>query len=65
VQGHLRNQALEVEIKTTCAHCGEAMELVVDSELNYRIDKGGPNPLVFEPDIDWSEFKDPTIIDGY
>jgi len=54
-----------VEIKTTCAHCGEAMELVVDSELNHRIAKGGPSPLVFEPDIDWREFKDPTIIDGY
>jgi len=54
-----------VEIKTTCAHCGKAMELVVDSDLNYRIVKGGSSPLVFEPDIDWSEFKDPTIIDGY
>jgi hypothetical protein len=41
------------------------MEIVVDSELNYRIVKGGPKPLVFEPEIDWSEFKDPTIIDGY
>ena len=65
MQGHLRKSLLEVEIKTTCAHCGEAIELVVDSELNYRILKGGPSPLVFEPDIDWSEFKDPTIIDGY
>jgi hypothetical protein len=54
-----------VEIKTTCAHCGETMELVVDSELNYRIEKGGPSPLVFEPTVDWSAFKDPTIIDGY
>jgi len=54
-----------VEIKTTCAHCGEAIKLVVDSELNYRIEQGGSSPLVFEPDIDWSEFKDPTIIDGY
>ena len=65
MQGHLRKSPLVVEINTTCAHCGEAMELVVDSELNYRIEKGGPSPLVFEPDIDWSEFKDPTIIDGY
>jgi len=54
-----------VEIKTTCAHCREAIELVVDSALNYRIEKGGPRPLVFEPEIDWSTFKDPTIIDGY
>jgi hypothetical protein len=65
VQGHLRKSYLEVEIKTTCAHCGEAIELVVDSELNYRIEKGGSSPLVFEPEVDWSEFKDPTIIDGY
>jgi hypothetical protein len=54
-----------VEINTTCAHCGEAMELVVDSGLNFRIARGGPNPLVFEPEVDWSEFKDPNIIDGY
>jgi len=54
-----------VEIKSTCANSGKAIELVVDSELNYRIEKGGPSPLVFEPEIDWSEFKDPTIIDGY
>jgi hypothetical protein len=65
VQGHLRKSPLAVEIKTTCAHCGEAMELVVDSELNCRIVQGGPRPLVFEPEIDWSGFKDPTIIDGY
>jgi hypothetical protein len=54
-----------VEIKSTCAHCGEAIELMVDSELNHRIEKGGPRPLVFEPSIDWCEFKDPNIIDGY
>ena len=65
MQGHLRKSPLEVEIKTSCAYGGEAMELVVDSELNYRIPNDGPSPLVFEPEIDWSEFKDPTIIDGY
>ena len=65
MQGHLRKSPLEVEITTNCAHCGEAIELTVDSGLNYRIEKGGPSPLVFEPEIDWSEFKDPNIIDGY
>jgi hypothetical protein len=54
-----------VEIKTACAHCGSPMEIVVDSDLNYRIERGGPKPLVFEPDIDWSRFKEPNIIDGY
>lgn len=65
VQGHLRNNALDVEIHTTCAHCGETMEFVVSSELDYRVVRGGKSPLVFEPEIDWSEFKEPTIIDGY
>ena len=41
------------------------MELSIDNELSCRIVKGGPNPLIFEPEIDWSEFTDPTIIDGY
>jgi hypothetical protein len=41
------------------------MEIVVDSHLDYRIVKGGLRPLVFEPDVDWSRFKDPNIIDGY
>ena len=65
MQGHLRQSPLEVEIKTTCAHCDQPIELVIDSELSYRIEKGGPSPLVFEPEIDWSTFKDPNIIDGY
>lgn len=65
MQGHLRKSRLEVEINTSCAHCSETIELVVDSELNYRIENGGPDPLVFEPEIDWNEFKDPNIIDGY
>ena len=41
------------------------MRLVVDSELNYRVEEGGPTPLVFEPEVDWSTFTEPTIIDGY
>ena len=65
MQGHLRKSPLVVEIKTTCAHCGEVMELVVDNELNCQTVKDGSTPLIFEPDVDWSEFKYPTIIDGY
>ena len=65
VQGHLRQSVLEVEIRTACAHCGEPMVLVVDSELEFRVVMGGPSPLVFEPAVDWCTFEDPTIIDGY
>ena len=65
MQGHLRKSPLVVEIKTTCAHCGEPIEITVDSDLSNRVVKGGPDPLVFEPDVNWSEFTDPNIIDGY
>jgi hypothetical protein len=37
----------------------------VDSDLNFRIVRGEPGLLVFEPEIDWSRFSEPTIIDGY
>ena len=65
MQGHLLKRFLEVEITTACAHCGQPMVIVVDSELSYRIERGGTKPLVFEPEVDWSRFQDPTIIDGY
>ena len=65
VQGHLRDQFLEVEIRSACAQCGEPIVLVVDSNLEYRIVRGAPSILVFEPSVDWSTFPDPTIIDGY
>ena len=65
MQGRLRNGSLEVEIGTTCAHCDGRMKFIVDNDLDYRILEGGLAPLVFEPEIDWSRFKDPNIIDGY
>jgi len=61
----LRQSPLEIEINTACAHCGNSMRIAVDSDLNHRIATGGAAPLVFEPEIDWSRFKDPNIIDGY
>ena len=41
------------------------MRLMVDSRLAYDVREGGPNPLVFEPDVNWAAFTDPSIIDGY
>ncbi len=41
------------------------MRFVVDSDLNSRIVEGNRTLLVFEPEIDWGNFKDPNIIDGY
>lgn len=65
MQGRLTGNALEVEIATSCAHCDSRMEIVVDSELAYRIVEGGDAPLVFEPQVDWNRFTEPNIIHGY
>ncbi len=65
VQGRLRETALSVEIRTVCAHCGSAMQLVVDSEMHYQVRTAGAGPLVFEPHVDWTRFTDPNIIHAY
>ena len=65
MQGQLRGTDLSVEITTRCAHSQKPMRLMVDSRLTYDVREGGPNPLVFEPDVNWAAFTDPSIIDGY
>ncbi len=65
MQGQIRKGFLEVEIETSCAQTGRAMKFLVDSDLNHRIVEGGEQPLVFEPAVDWKQFKDPDIVDGY
>lgn len=41
------------------------MQFIVDSHMNYQVKEGGPEPLVFSPDVDWKSFADPNIIDAY
>ena len=65
MQGQLRGTDLSVEITTRCAHSQKPMRLIVDSRLTYDVLEGGPDPLVFEPDVDWAVFTDPNIIHRY
>ncbi len=65
MQGRLRGEALTVEIQTSCAHCGRAIQLSVDNELHYQVQTGGADPLVFEPQLDWGTFTEPNIIHSY
>ena len=65
VQGRLRKKALSVAITTECAHCGEAIHLDIDSELNSRVVEESARPLVFVPLLDLGKLKDPSIIDGF
>ncbi len=65
VQGQLRNEALSITIRTECGHCARAMRITVDSQLRYRVDDGGAEPLIFEPHVDWETFDEPNIIHAF
>ena len=65
VQGHLRNEAIAITIKTECAHCSRPIQIELDSELNHRVVEEGADPLVFVPLVDFEELEDPSIIDAF
>jgi len=65
VQGRLWTGYLSVEIDTACAHCDRPMQLVLDSNLDYRVKNGGAAPLIFQPRLDWATFSEPNIIHAY
>ena len=41
------------------------MRIEIESELRFRVIEGGSEPLVFEPDVDWSTFAESSIINAY
>lgn len=65
VQGRLRNEYATVTVETSCAHCGAALHIDLDSELKYRVHERDARVLVFEPRVDWDAFDEPNIIHGY
>jgi hypothetical protein len=65
VQGQIRKEYLSVEIETHCWHCGEALHIALDSSMQISVKEKEAAPLVFMPDVDWSRFKERTIIDSY
>lgn len=64
VQGHLRNEALEITISTMCHHCDRAMQIEIDDQLRYRVVEGA-EPIIFVPMVDFEKLKDPSIIDAF
>jgi len=65
VQGRLRNEKLFFSIQTECGHCGKALHLEIDSEMNCRVQEEGAAPLVYAPLLDVTQLEDPSIIDGF
>jgi len=65
VEGRLRGERLSAELTTECGHCGQALHISIDSELNWQIRERYADPLLFEPEIDWATFKGANIINDY
>jgi hypothetical protein len=65
VQGRLRREQLTVTIESVCAHSGQPMRFTLDSEMRFSVDDPGAEPLVFMPQVDWTNFSEPNIIDAY
>ncbi len=65
VQGRLREEKLAVAVDSTCAHCGRSIQIEIDSDLNYSVGDEACRPIVFVPDIKFSELEAPSIIDDF
>ena len=50
---------------TSCAHCGQPIEMEIDSDLQYTIHSAGAQPVVFAPMVDFDTLEDPSIIDAF
>jgi hypothetical protein len=65
VQGRLRQDDFSVTLETACGHCGRPMQITVDSDMNMTDYDGAAEPLVFMPQVDWTTFTEPNILDAY
>ena len=64
VQGHLRHEPVTITFETECAHCARPLRLEIDDDLECRV-ADGATPMAFLPLVDFSKWKDPSIIDGF
>lgn len=65
MQGKLRKEPVLVRIETECAHCGQRLDLEVDSAMNFHSISAESAPMVFQPDVNWHAFQEPNILDAY
>jgi hypothetical protein len=65
VQGCLRGETLLIRVDSECRHCSRPLAVEVDEGLRFRVLSRGASPLIFEPDMDWDEFRGANIIHDY
>ncbi len=61
----MRNEYVKVNIETACAHCGEPMEIEIDSELVLTTKEPGCEPIAFVPDVNVFALEDDSIIHAF
>ncbi len=64
VQGQLRNEKLSCTIQSECGHCRRPVQIGIDSELNFQVEPGAEELLVYSPQLDIQKLE-PSIIDGF
>ncbi len=65
VQGQLRGEPLSVVIDTVCAHCAQTIRFEIDSDLKFRVETQGADPVIFVPAVNFSKISDASIIDVF
>ena len=64
VQGHLRNEPVEIRFETECGHCARPLRFQVDDALEHRFEEQA-EPLIYVPLVDFEKLKTPSIIDPF
>lgn len=52
-------------INTECAHCGQPMEIAINSDLEYSVKQAGCDPVAFVPEVDLINLQEESIIDAF
>ncbi len=65
MQGRLTNKPVTAVIGSSCACCERPLELMVTSDLEYRVQTEGAEPLISVPFVNFARLKDPSIIHAF
>jgi hypothetical protein len=56
---------MSVGIETCCACCDKPVRITLDSDGAWDLERRESAPMVFHPEIDWTTFAKPTIVDDF
>ena len=65
VQGRLRDEEVSISVASECALSKRPMNMEIDSDMNCTCEDQNCNPVIFVPDVDFKNVRDPNIIDAF